>query len=187
MNTVLMMSLLFACGEEAPKTETKAPEKVEAKEAAPKVEAKKEETQAEAAPKEEAPKAEEKTAEPVATARTGEQVFTQVCVSCHQVTGLGLPSVYPPLAGSDWMAKSNDTLIKIVLHGLMGEIEVNGAKYNNVMTPWGGSLNDEEVANVLTYVRTSWGNTGDAVTAEEVATVRAANQGHAPWNASELK
>lgn len=184
MNTVLMMGLLFACGEEAPKKETKAPAKVEAKKEAPKAEAKKE-----APKKEEAPKAEEKpaAAPAAATARTGEQVFTQVCVSCHQATGQGIAGVYPPLAGSDWIAKSNETLIKIVLHGLMGEIEVNGTKYNNVMTPWGGSLNDEEVANVLTYVRTSWGNTGDAVTAEEVKTVRAANQGHAPWNASELK
>lgn len=198
MNTVLMMGLLFACGEEAPKKETKAPAKVEAKKEAPKAEAskkeeapKKEETAAEAAPAEapkaEAAKEEKPEAAPAASvARTGEQVFTQVCVSCHQLTGQGIAGVYPPLAGSDWMAKSNETLIKIVLHGLMGEIEVNGTKYNNVMTPWGGSLNDEEVANVLTYVRTSWGNTGDAVTAEEVKAVRDANPGHAPWNASEL-
>ena len=106
MNAVLMLGLLFACGEEAPKKEVA---KAEVKEAAP---------AATPAP---------------AAARTGEQVFQQVCVTCHQANGQGMAGVYPPLAGSDWMAKSNETLIKIVLHGLMGEIEVNGTKYNQVM------------------------------------------------------
>lgn len=97
-----------------------------------------------------------------------------------------MTGVYPPLAGSDWMAKSNDTLIKIVLHGLMGQIEVKGIKYNNVMSPWGSALDDEEIANVLTYVRSSWGNTGGLVTAEEVKAIRTANKGHSPWQLSEL-
>lgn len=200
MKYAMMMALLVACGEEAPKAEAKkeAPKKEVAK-AAPKAEAKKEAPKAEAAPAAktaDAPKAEEKTEDkPAATpapeakasaGRTGEQVYTQVCVTCHQANGEGMTGVYPPLAGSEWMAKSNETLIKIVLHGLMGEIEVKGAKYNNVMSPWGSALNDEEVANVLTYVRSSWGNTGDAVKAEEVKAVRAANQGHPPWQAAEL-
>ena len=167
MNAALMLGLLFACGEEAPKKEAA---KVEAKEEA-KAEVKEEVPAADPAP---------------AAARTGEQVFQQVCVTCHQANGQGMAGVYPPLAGSDWMAKSNETLIKIVLHGLMGEIEVNGTKYNQVMSPWGGALNDEEVANVLTYVRSSWGNTGDAVKPEEVKAVRDANTGHGPWNAADL-
>lgn len=186
MKYAMMMALLVACGEEAPKAEAKkeAPKKEVAK-PAPKAEAKKE------TPKT-APKAEEKpaaTPAPAAaasTGRTGEQVYTQVCVTCHQANGEGMTGVYPPLAGSEWMAKSNETLIKIVLHGLMGEIEVKGAKYNNVMSPWGSALNDEEIANVLTYVRSSWGNTGDAVKADEVKAVREANKGHAPWQAAEL-
>lgn len=200
MKYAMMMALLVACGEEAPKVEAKkeTPKKEVAK-AAPKAEAKKETPKAEAAPAAktaDAPKAEEKTEDKPAAApapeakasagRTGEQVYTQVCVTCHQANGEGMTGVYPPLAGSEWMAKSNETLIKIVLHGLMGEIEVKGAKYNNVMSPWGSALNDEEVANVLTYVRSSWGNTGDAVKAEEVKAVRAANQGHPPWQAAEL-
>ena len=201
MKYAMMMALLVACGEEAPKAEAKkeAPKKEVAK-AAPKAEAKKEAPKAEAAPAAaktaEAPKAEEKAEEKPAatpapeaaasTGRTGEQVYTQVCVTCHQANGEGMTGVYPPLAGSEWMAKSNETLIKIVLHGLMGEIEVKGAKYNNVMSPWGSALNDAEVANVLTYVRSSWGNSGDPVKAEEVKAVRDANQGHPPWQAAEL-
>ena len=120
------------------------------------------------------------------TVRTGEQVYTQVCVTCHQANGEGMTGVYPPLAGSEWMAKSNDTLIKIVLHGLMGKIEVKGVKYDNVMSPWGYALNDEEIANVLTHVRSSWGNTGEAITPEEVKAVRDANKGHPPWQFAEL-
>jgi mono/diheme cytochrome c family protein len=196
MKYAMMMALVVACGDADPKPETKkeAPKKEVAK-PAPKAEAKKEAPKAEAKPAEKsadktetAPEAAPEAA-PVAnvsTARTGEQVYTQVCVTCHQANGEGMTGVYPPLAGSDWMAKSNETLIKIVLHGLMGEIEVKGAKYNNVMSPWGSALNDEEVANVLTYVRSSWGNTGDAVKPEEVKAVRDANQGHPPWQAAEL-
>ena len=120
------------------------------------------------------------------TPRTGEQVYAQVCVTCHQENGEGLRGLYPPLAGSDWMDKDSETLIKILLHGLMGEIEVKGAKYNNIMSPWGVVLSDEEVANVLTYVRSSWGNTGAAVMAEDVKSVRDANKGHPPWQANEL-
>ena len=118
--------------------------------------------------------------------RTGEQIYAQVCSACHQTNGEGLAGMYPPLAGSEWMEKNSETLIKILLHGLMGEIEVKGAKYNNIMSPWGPVLSDEEVANVLTYVRSSWGNTGVPVTAEEVKAVREANTGHPPWQAAEL-
>ena len=200
MTYAMMMALLVGCGEEPPKpAKTEAP-KTEAPKPAPKAEAKAAAPKAEEKPAgdkpEEAKPAEEKVEEkpeaapaPEAKAsngRTGEQVYTQVCVTCHQANGEGMTAVYPPLAGSEWMAKSNETLIKIVLHGLMGEIEVKGAKYNNVMSPWGSALNDEEVANVLTYVRSSWGNTGDAVKAEEVKAVRDANQGHPPWQAAEL-
>ena len=193
MKYAMMMALLVACGDADPKPEAKkeAPKKEVAK-PAPKAEAKKEAPKVEAKPAEDKPaeKAEEKVAgapeAKASTARTGEQVYTQVCVTCHQANGEGMTGVYPPLAGSDWMAKSNETLIKIVLHGLMGEIEVKGAKYNNVMSPWGSALNDEEVANVLTYVRSSWGNTGDAVKPEEVKAVRDANKGHPPWQAAEL-
>lgn len=115
-----------------------------------------------------------------------------MCFTCHQANGEGLAGQFPPLAGSDWVLGDKDRLIKISMYGLMGEIEVNGVKYNNVMAPPGippGSLTDEQIANVLTYIRNDWGNSVSAVSPEEVATVRASLKGRAPmqmFTAAEL-
>jgi len=106
-----------------------------------------------------------------------------MCFTCHQTNGQGLAGQFPPLAGSDWVLGDKSRLIKISMYGLMGEIEVNGIKYNNVMAPPGippGSLTDDQIANVLTYIRNDWGNSASAVSAEEVATVRASLKGRAP-------
>jgi nitrite reductase (NO-forming) len=118
--------------------------------------------------------------------RTGQQVYEQVCVTCHLNQGQGIPGIYPPLAKSDWLTKDNSVLIKVVLHGLVGDIVVNDKPYNNVMTAWGGMLNDEEVANVLTYIRSSWGNEQPAITSKEVEDIRKKYDGHSPWNNEEL-
>ena len=126
--------------------------------------------------------------EEMTKARTGKQVYASVCRSCHQATGQGITGVYPPLAGSGWLIKDTSIPIRIVLHGLMGEIEVAGTKYNNVMSPQGMLLNDQEIANVLNYVRSSWGNKADVeITAEMVKEQRDKYPNHAMWNASELK
>jgi cytochrome c oxidase cbb3-type subunit 2 len=115
-----------------------------------------------------------------------------MCFTCHQANGEGLAGQFPPLAGSDWVLGDKDRLIKISMYGLMGEIEVNGVKYNNVMAPPGippGSLTDEQIANVLTYIRNDWGNSASAVSPEEVAIVRASLKGRAPmqmFTAAEL-
>ena len=115
-----------------------------------------------------------------------------MCYACHQQNGQGIAGQFPPLAGSDWVLGNKERLIKISMYGLMGEIEVNGVKYNNVMTPPGipaGSLTDDQIANVLTYIRNDWGNSASAVSAEEVATVRASLKGRAPmqmFTAAEL-
>jgi cytochrome c oxidase cbb3-type subunit 2 len=115
-----------------------------------------------------------------------------MCFTCHQANGEGLAGQFPPLAGSDWVLGDKDRLIMISMYGLMGEIEVNGVKYNNVMAPPGippGSLTDEQIANVLTYIRNDWGNSASAVSPEEVATVRASLKGRAPmqmFTAAEL-
>jgi mono/diheme cytochrome c family protein len=88
---------------------------------------------------------------------------------------LGLPGQFPPLAGSDWVLGNKERLIKITMHGLMGEIEVNGVKYNNVMAPPGippGSLTDQQIADVLTYIRNDWGNSASSISPEEVANIR---------------
>ena len=99
------------------------------------------------------------------------------CITCHQADGMGLPaSGFPPLAGTNWVNGSEERLIKIVLNGLMGEIEVNGKKFPGQvpMTPYGGLLNDREVAAVATYVRNSFGNQSSVIQPEKVKQVRAA-------------
>ena len=106
-----------------------------------------------------------------------------MCFTCHQPNGQGLAGQFPPLAGSDWVLGDKNRLIKISMYGLMGEIEVNGIKYNNVMAPPGippGSLTNEQIANVLTYIRNDWGNSASAVSVDEVATVRASLSGRPP-------
>jgi cytochrome c oxidase cbb3-type subunit 2 len=115
-----------------------------------------------------------------------------LCFTCHQPNGQGLAGQFPPLAGSDWVMGDKEKLIKISLYGLMGPIQVNGVDYNGVMVPPGippGSLTDQQVADVLTYIRNDWGNSATAVTPNEVASVRANIKDRAPmqmWTAAEL-
>ena len=99
------------------------------------------------------------------------------CITCHQGDGGGLSaSGFPPIVGSPWILGNEERLIKIILKGLLGPIEVNGKKYSGQvpMTPFGGLLKDKEVAAVLTYVRNSFGNKASAITPEKVKAVRAA-------------
>ena len=105
----------------------------------------------------------------------GERVYGSVCVTCHQPNGEGLQGAFPPLAGSAVAVGDADVPIQIVLHGLTGEMTRGGNTYNGMMTPWASSLSDSEVASVLTYVRSSFGNEAGAVTAEQVAAVRSAS------------
>ncbi len=102
----------------------------------------------------------------------GKGVFMQTCFVCHQMEGQGIPGQIPPLAKSDYLMADQDRAIRIVLQGMTGEVEVNGKKFNGVMTPL-NNLSDPEIANVLTYVRNSFGNAGDAVKAADVRRIRA--------------
>ena len=109
----------------------------------------------------------------------GREIYNKegYCGTCHQPDGKGLPaSGFPPLAGTNWVKGSEERLIKIVLNGLMGEIEVNGKKFPGQvpMTPYSGLLNDKEVAAVATYVRNSFGNQASPIQEEKVKQVRAA-------------
>jgi nitrite reductase (NO-forming) len=97
----------------------------------------------------------------------GKLVFMQTCAVCHQTNGQGLPQVFPPLVASDYLMADKARSIRIVLRGMSGPIMVNGTKYDSVMPPV-VQLTDEQVAHVLTYVRNSWGNTGEAVSVDEV-------------------
>lgn len=100
----------------------------------------------------------------------GKRVYMQTCFACHQATGLGLPGVFPPLAKSDFLMADKERAIRAVSKGLSGQIIVNGKNYNGVMPPV--SLSEEQVANVLTYVRNSFGNEGDVVSVDEVRKVK---------------
>ena len=90
---------------------------------------------------------------------------------CHQNDGAGVENVFPPLAKSDYLAADSKRAIGVVLNGLSGPVTVNGQNYNSVMPPM-SQLNDDEVANILSYTLNSWGNPGGRVTAQEVAKVR---------------
>jgi nitrite reductase (NO-forming) len=98
----------------------------------------------------------------------GLTVFKTNCVACHQISGQGIPNAFPPLAGSDYLNKDKIRAIKTVTGGLQGKVIVNGKEFNGVMPAW--SLSDEDVANVLTYVNNTWGNSGKEVTPQEVKT-----------------
>jgi nitrite reductase (NO-forming) len=102
----------------------------------------------------------------------GAAVFGRTCAACHQPTGQGIPNAFPPLAGSDFLLADKARSIGIVLGGLQGPVAVNGKHFDGVMPPH-GFLSDDDIANVLTYVRNSWGNQGEPVTREEVAVRRA--------------
>ena len=110
--------------------------------------------------------------------RAGGVVYNQVCFACHQANGQGLPGVFPPLAKSDYLMADRDRAIGIVLHGKQGPITVNGQNYNQVMTPQ--NLDNEQIANVLTFVMNSWGNSAEAVTPAHIQAVRDAGTPSAP-------
>jgi mono/diheme cytochrome c family protein/glucose/arabinose dehydrogenase len=101
------------------------------------------------------------------------------CATCHQADGKGLDPAFPPLNESIYVYGDPERLIKLTLHGLIGPMEVNGKSYNGQvpMTPFGGMLNDQEVAGVLTYVRNSFGNKASSITPEQVKKVREATKG----------
>lgn len=118
---------------------------------------------------------------------SGSEVFIR-CAACHQSTGLGLAGTYPPLAGSEWLLNNPEVPIRIVLHGLQGPITVKGAQFNNAMTPFADQLSDEEIAAVISYERSSWGNNASPITADQVKQVRAATSSQTtPWKPDDLK
>ena len=119
--------------------------------------------------------------------RPGQQIYSTTCAACHQPNGEGNGETYPPLAGSEWVTGPEGRVARIVLHGLTGEVEVAGQTYSGAMPPWKDVLKYEEIAAVLTYVRSSWGNKAPAITAATVASIRAANASRTtPWTVAEL-
>ena len=121
-------------------------------------------------------------------AQLGKKIFVANCATCHQLNGEGVPNQFPPLARSEWALGDEQRIIRIVLNGLSGPITVEGKEYNNVMAPLGAVLKDEQIANVLSYVRQEWGNKAPDVEPETVSKVRADSSGrNTAWTAAELK
>ena len=133
-------------------------------------------------------------AAPVDPVEMGKKLYNNAaCNTCHQPNGMGLPGAFPPLVASEWVTGSEERLIRIVLHGIVGPIKVKGADYNSAMPAFGrvaGSgynWTDDKVAAVLTYVRQEWGNQAGPISTEKVAEVRAKEGDHKPWVAAELE
>ena len=101
----------------------------------------------------------------------GKKVYTQYCSPCHQADGSGVPGLNPPLEKTPHVLGNKSALIKIILKGMNTHEEINGETYNNVMAPH-NHLTDQQISDVLSYVRNSFGNKASVVTVAEVKTVR---------------
>lgn len=105
----------------------------------------------------------------------GQQVYTSKCVACHQATGLGVTGVFPPLAASEWVTGDAKLLARILLHGISGEMHVAGATYNGAMPSW-KQLSDDELAALMSHLRSQWGNKASPIDAALVKAERDATQ-----------
>ncbi len=105
----------------------------------------------------------------------GKQLFGSKCVACHQATGLGVPGVFPPLVGSEWVVGDEKILTNILLHGINGELAVKGATYKGAMPPW-KAMSDDELAAVMSYIRGEWGNQAAPIKPETVKAQREATK-----------
>lgn len=112
-----------------------------------------------------------------------------VCGGCHQGNGGGLPGQFPPLAGSEFVLGGTERLIRITQHGLTGPVTVKGQGFNTPggMQPFGATMSSQDLANVLTFVRNSWGNEATMITKDMVQKVRDEEKRATQWTASELE
>lgn len=124
----------------------------------------------------------------------GKKSYEQVCITCHQATGQGVAGIYPPLAGSEWVTGSPERVIRIVLYGLKGPLQVEGKSFGQAAMPAIGKVSgsgynwtDERVAAVLTYIRQEWGNKAGPISAAEVAAIHAKEGDRKEWSQEELQ
>ena len=107
-------------------------------------------------------------------AQKGQKIYGNNCANCHQASGAGQPGSYPPLVGSDVVLGNKERLAAVMLHGLQGPLDTKAGAFGTMVMPgWASNFTDEQLADLTTYLRTSWGNTANAVTTEEVSTARA--------------
>lgn len=112
---------------------------------------------------------------PVQQMKAGETIYNRYCMACHQKDGSGVPKLYPPVSKTEMVLNDEEGLIKIIIEGMQGETVVLGKTYNNIM-PRHDFLNNEQIADLLTYVRNSFGNDAGAIEEEKVAKIRKALQ-----------
>jgi mono/diheme cytochrome c family protein len=118
----------------------------------------------------------------------GRKVYATNCASCHQASGSGVAGQYPPLAGSEWVTGSDERLGLILLYGMSGPVTVKGQKYSgaNQMPPW-ASIGEQKIADVLTFIRSEWGNKASEVTAAGLKDLKSRHPGRtAPSTEEEL-
>ena len=122
-------------------------------------------------------------------AERGKKIFLANCATCHQANGLGVPGQYPPLAGSEYVINGTRRPAMIVLKGLEGPLTVKGGHFGTaVMQPWDKTLSDQKIADVLTYIRSEWGNKASPVTAEQIAALRKELANHPEsWHEADLQ
>ncbi|MBK1835618.1 PVC-type heme-binding CxxCH protein [Roseibacillus ishigakijimensis] len=141
-------------------------------------------TQLQNAPRREVEVTRKNTIDP-AIHKRGKEIYDKTCIACHGPDGKGVAGAFPPLDGSEWVTGDPAPILKVLLHGLQGPIEVKGETYTNIMPPH--VFSDQEMADVATYIRQTWSNDAPAVTEEEAAKVRAATKERkTPWTAPEL-
>jgi quinol-cytochrome oxidoreductase complex cytochrome b subunit len=107
-----------------------------------------------------------------AGAAAGATVYTQSCAGCHGAAGAGVPGAFPPLAGNPVVTGDKNAVIKIVNNGLKGKIEVKGTTYSGEMPAWKGNLTNKQIADVITYIRSAWGNKADPVTEADITAAK---------------
>ena len=119
--------------------------------------------------------------------KRGQAVYSRTCIACHQPTGMGIPPVFPPLAGSEWVSKDATIAVRNIVNGMMGPITVKGMTYNSMMPPVAG-LSDKDIADVVNYVNNTWGNAGPSVTEAEVTAIKKKYADRkTPWTAAEYE
>jgi mono/diheme cytochrome c family protein len=128
------------------------------------------------------------TAPQQARFETGRVLFTQICAQCHQPSGLGQEGLAPPLVDSEWVLGSSQRVVRIVLNGVHGPIQV-GRKTVDLEMPGLGTLDDEQIASVLTYIRREWGHEGSPIDPQAVTAIRKETtvRGELQWTMQELE
>lgn len=120
----------------------------------------------------------------------GKRLYTQNCIVCHQANGMGVAGQFPPLVESEWVLSqgthADNHLVLLMLNGHQGPMQVKGLSYNNAMPQW-KQLTDDQIAALLTYIRSDWGNNAPAITPSFVAQIRKEDGAQTdPWTQSQL-